>query len=273
MSNNKRYYWLKLNENFFEDDTIQWIEEQENGKEYVIFYLKLALRSLQDDGKLIRYVGEGLIPYDTRALAKLTNTNIDTVNTAMEAFLGIGLVERLETGELYMKQINEMIGSETEVARRVRKHRAKENALEQAKEVNLLQSNVDVTKSNTEKEKELEIDKEIDKEHSPAKAEPPIPFESIINHLNDKADRQYKHTTGKTKALIKSRWKEGFTEEDFKKVIDNKTAQWKSDKEMSKYLRPQTLFGTKFESYLNEKAVNETKHPFHRPEDDDPLPF
>ncbi len=165
MSENKRYFWLKLNENFFEDDTIAWIEEQDNGKDYVIFYLKLCLKSLKEDGRLIRYVGEGLIPYDVKALAKLTNTPQDTVAVAMKVFLEIGLIERLDTGEIFMKQINEMIGGETEVAKRVRKHRAKNKAIE-GKGIGLLQGNGEVTKSNTEIEIELELDKEIDKENN-----------------------------------------------------------------------------------------------------------
>jgi len=155
----KRYYWLKLNENFFEDDTIQWLEEQENGKDYVLFYLKLALKSLSDEGHLIRYVGEKLIPYDIKALAKLTNTPVDTVSVAMKVFLDIGLVSSLDTGEIYMNQINEMIGSETDVAKRVRKHRAKK-LIEENKNIRLLQCNTDETKCNTEID--IEIDKDID---------------------------------------------------------------------------------------------------------------
>ena len=180
---NKRYFWLKLEDNFFEDDTITWLEEQPSGKEYIIFYLKLCLSSLKDNGNLIRYVGNTLLPYDVKALARLTNTNEDTVRVAMNLFEKIGLVQIKDTGEIYMSQINEMIGSETEVAKRVRKHRAKK-ALDE-KEKMLLQSNTDETKSNTqetksnaqetrsntqetksntekEKEKELDIEKEKD---------------------------------------------------------------------------------------------------------------
>ena len=170
MSDNKRYYWLKLNENFFEDDTIQWIEEQENGKDYVIFYLKLCLKSLKDDGRLIRYVGERLMPYDVKALSRLTNTSPDTVAVAMKTFSEIGLVEMLETGELYMKQINEMIGSETEVAKRVRKHRAKQTLINQEKN-KMLHCNTEVTKCNTE----IEIDKEIDNEKELSSGKPTKP--------------------------------------------------------------------------------------------------
>lgn len=158
MSNNKKYHWLKLKQDFFEDDTIFWLEEQENGKNYVIFYLKLCLKSLQDNGQLIRYVGERLIPYDVKALARLTNTSPDTVAVAMKIFLEIGLVENLETGEIYMTQINEMIGTETDSARRVRKHRARKKALEKSGKSKSLQCNSQVTKSNTELERETEED-------------------------------------------------------------------------------------------------------------------
>lgn len=127
MSNDKRYYWLKLPENFYDDDTIQWIEDQENGAAYVNFYLKLLLKSLSDDGKLIRYVGQRLMPYDVRSLARLTNTDTDTVRVALELFIKIGLIERLDSGELYMNQIDEMIGSETQAATRMRKMRARKS--------------------------------------------------------------------------------------------------------------------------------------------------
>lgn len=79
-----------------------------------------------------------------------------------------------------------------------------------------------------------------------------LPYEEIINYLNLKANTHYRHTIEKTKSLINARFNENFTLDDFKKVIDNKVSEWK-DTEMEKYLRPETLFGTKFESYLNQK--------------------
>ncbi len=165
MSKNKRYYWLKLKEDFFEDDTISWLEEQENGKDYVIFYLKLCLKSLKDEGQLIRYVGERLIPYDVKALAKITNTAPDTVAVAMQAFLDIGLIEHLETGEIYMTQINEMIGSETDAARRKRKQRAREAKLETVRQEKLEAcDNVTEVSQRSHTEIDIEIDIEKDKE-------------------------------------------------------------------------------------------------------------
>lgn len=159
---NKRYYWLKLSENFFEDDTIEWIEEQENGERYVLFYLKLCLRSLKDEGNLIRYVGEKLIPYDVKSLAKLTNTDQDTVAVSLRVFEEIGLIERTDAGEIYMKQIDEMIGTETDSARRMRKARARKSSLPSHCANKVLESDTSVQKSDTEIE--IEIDKELDKE-------------------------------------------------------------------------------------------------------------
>lgn len=80
----------------------------------------------------------------------------------------------------------------------------------------------------------------------------------IVDYLNEKAKTNYKTTTEKTKRLINARLNEKFTVEDFKTVIDNKVTEWKGT-DFEKYLRPETLFGTKFESYLNAKAINKNK--------------
>lgn len=272
MAENKRYYWLKLNETFFEDDTVQWLEEQENGKEYVIFYLKLCLKSLKDDGNLIRYVGQKLIPYDIKALAKLTSTPPDTVAVAMKTFAEIGLVEVKSTGEIYLSQIDELIGSETEVAKRVRKHRAKKTIEDANKK--LLQSNSEVTKSNTEIEKELDKEIEIDKDTLSSSDEhdnPPekIPYKVIVSYLNEKTGSKYQSTTGRTQTLIKARFSEGFSVDDFKRVIDIKSDEWLNDPKMAKYLRPETLFGTKFEGYLNQEHTGQIKIADYQPTEED----
>lgn len=174
MSDSKRYYWLKLPEDFYDDDTIQWIEDQENGSAYVNFYLKLLLKSLSDDGRLIRYVGQRLMPYDVKSLARLTNTEQDTVRVALELFVNIGLVERLETGELYMSQIDEMIGKETEAARRKRKHRARKELTGGKKELpsgtmsqksgTMSQNNGTMSQRCPTDNRDKIIDKELEKE-------------------------------------------------------------------------------------------------------------
>lgn len=79
----------------------------------------------------------------------------------------------------------------------------------------------------------------------------PEELTEIIDHLNLRTRKSYKTSSRKTSALIKARMNEGFTVDDFKRVIDNQTVKWLNDPKMCEYLRPETLFGTKFESYLN----------------------
>jgi uncharacterized phage protein (TIGR02220 family) len=114
--------------------------------------------------------------------------------------------------------------------------------------------NPQVEKPLMEKPTLLSIDKLNTDELSIEELSIDIPYVEIINYLNDVANKNFRSTTKKTKDLIKARWNEGFRFEDFKKVIDNKVKDWKHDPHMNKYLRPETLFGTKFESYLNENS-------------------
>lgn len=79
-----------------------------------------------------------------------------------------------------------------------------------------------------------------------------IPYEKIIDYLNRKTNSHYRPTSKATRRLIKARYNEGFTDIDFKSVIDKKCAEWLQDGNMVQYLRPETLFGTKFEAYLNQ---------------------
>ena len=79
----------------------------------------------------------------------------------------------------------------------------------------------------------------------------PDELTEIIDHLNLRTSKSYKISSRKTSDLIKARMNEGFTVDDFKRVIDNQTVKWLNDPKMCEYLRPETLFGTKFESYLN----------------------
>lgn len=84
-----------------------------------------------------------------------------------------------------------------------------------------------------------------------------VPYKEIIDYLNQKANTKYRSSGSKTKTLIKARVNDGFDLDDFKKVIDTKTSQWLNDPKMKKFLRPETLFGTKFEGYLNEVGVTQ----------------
>lgn len=115
-------------------------------------------------------------------------------------------------------------------------------------------------------ETQYRLDKNsIDKNKDIAGKTPAVPpYKEIIDYLNKKTNSHYRHTTKATQRIINGRLSENFTVDDFKRVIDIKSAQWLSDKKMSAYLRPETLFAAShFESYLNEarKTVKESKYP------------
>ena len=171
MSENKRYYWLKLPENFFDavdDDTISYIEEMEGGQAYVLFYLKLLCKALRTDGVLIRYIGTNCIPYDDTSLARLTNTPVDTVHCAVKVLMEVGLLRRMDSGELFLTQMKEFAGSETDKAIAMRKSRAKARLEEKGNNVTqaLPNSYPTVTQSKR-KSKEIDIEKEEEAETSP----------------------------------------------------------------------------------------------------------
>lgn len=95
----------------------------------------------------------------------------------------------------------------------------------------------------------------IDEPQTPAQPKEPDPTEEVIEHLNSRAGTRYKATTANTRKLIRARLREGFTVEDMRLVIDKKCAEWLNNRDMAQYLRPETLFGNKFESYLNARTT------------------
>lgn len=89
-------------------------------------------------------------------------------------------------------------------------------------------------------------------EQSPTES---VPCQEVVEYLNQKTGKNFKHTSKVTQRHIRARLAEGFTVSDFKQVIDKKCSDWLRDQKMKEYLRPETLFGTKFESYLNSKTT------------------
>lgn len=151
----KRFYWLKLKEDFFEQDAIKIIETMENGEKYINFYLKLLLKSISFNG-VLKF--KNTIPYTPKMLASITNTDIDTVKVAIGLFTDLGLMEQLDDGGLYMLEIENMVGSETAWAEKKRKQRVKG-----VDNVPLLSSeSPDVVRQ--EIDREIDIDIDIDRE-------------------------------------------------------------------------------------------------------------
>ena len=116
-----KYYWLKLKEDFFQQEAIEWLEEQKNGKEYSLFYLKLCLKSLQNGGTLVRQIGTKTMPYTMKKLAEITNTTPAIAKEALDALKDIGLITEDANGVLFIPSLTEMVGSESSSREAVKK--------------------------------------------------------------------------------------------------------------------------------------------------------
>lgn len=123
----KRYYWLKLKKDFFKRHDIRIVESMPNGKDYILFYLKLLCESVDHEGNL-RFSER--IPYNEDMLATITNTNVDIVRNAIEIFTELNMMEIMDDGTIYMAEVNKMIGFETEWAEKKRIYREKQKQLE-----------------------------------------------------------------------------------------------------------------------------------------------
>ena len=150
----KKFYWLKLKKDFFKRHDIKIIEDMENGEDYILFYLKLLCESVDHSGSL-RF--SDTIPYSEKMLSTITGTNIDIVRSAMKVFTSLEMIEILDDQTIYMREVEKMIGGESDSAERVRRHRA-------LKEAQSLQCNGVVTICNTDIDIEKDIDKEQEKE-------------------------------------------------------------------------------------------------------------
>ena len=244
----ERYYWLKLKRDFFKRHDIQIIEGMPNGKDYILFYLKLLCESVDHEGNL-RFSDE--IPYNERMLSTITNTNIDIVRTAIEVFAQLDMMEIMDDGTYYMNGVEKLIGTETYWAEKKREERAKQKAL-----LDNVQSVQPMSNQCQGKSKSKSKSKSNNNIYIVEQEEKKDTFSDdcrvIIDYLNEKTGKGFKATTNKTKTCIHARLEEGFTVDDFKTVIDIKCQKWLKDDKMRDYLRPETLFGTKFEGYLNE---------------------
>lgn len=151
MSSNKRFYWIKLNMDFFSQDTIDWLKEQDNGCKYIVLYLQLCLLTANADGELARRIGDMTMPYEPKKISQITGFDIDTVNVALSLFRHLGLIEETQEGIPILPEVKNMVGSESASAARVRKYRKKKKETQKA-----LQSNTNVTDGALQSSVEIE---------------------------------------------------------------------------------------------------------------------
>ncbi len=291
MADNKKYYYLKLKDNFFESDEAIILESMPDGYIYSNILLKLYLRSLKNNGVLMF---NDLIPYNAQMLATITRHHVGVIEKAIQIFQQLRLIEILDNGAIYMTNIQNFVGkSSTDADRK----RAEYNKIKRVGEISTIETDKTPPEIEIEedinKDIKLNINKDIYSElDNSAEQSSEYTFPSWLNqssieelkktnpknysiyipiqYLNQETGHTYKFIATHTK-FIQARYKDGYTLEDFKKVIDTKVAQWKNNTEMAKYLRPKTLFSpSNFDSYLNEvpkhsQLGNNDNHP--------PLPF
>ena len=162
MEDNKKFYWLKLKKDFFKRHDIRIVEDMPNGKDYILFYLKLLVESVDHEGAL-RFSES--IPYNEQMLATITNTNVDLVRSAMQVFTNLNMIEVLDDDTIYMTEVMKMIGSaaDNDNANRQRRFREKKKSekLESVTKCNGCVTE-SVTNDNESKSKSKSIESETD---------------------------------------------------------------------------------------------------------------
>ena len=157
MSDNRKYYYLKLKENYFDDDSIVLLESMQDGVLYSNILLKLYLKSLKHGGRL--QLDEN-IPYTAQMIATITRQQIGTVERALQIFLKLGLVEVLDSGTFYMSNIELLIGQSSTEAERKQAARLQNKALSAPRTNGGHLSDIRPPEIEIELEKEIEIEKE-----------------------------------------------------------------------------------------------------------------
>ena len=153
----RKYYWIKLKKDFMNSDAVDFLMSQKNGAEYVVLYQMLCLMTVKTNGKLERQLNEVIIPYDAEKIQRDTKYfNIDTVRNALQLYIHLGLIYKDDNGCLSIADYENLVGSESGSAERVRRFR----------NLKALHCNDDVTDmkriSNELSNTDIDIDKEID---------------------------------------------------------------------------------------------------------------
>ena len=235
--------WIKITTDIFDDEKILLIESLPDSYAIITCWFKLLCLAGKQNNSGVFMMGR--IAYTDKMLATIFRMKETTVTMALQTFQQFGMVEIVDgviTIPNWGKHQNlDQLESKKQYMRNyMAEYREKQKALTAGKPNCKTNSKANVSQAEEDKEEDIDKDKEI--------------YISIVSYLNEKAGTKFKHTTAKTKSAIHARLSEGFTVDDFKTVIDKKCTEWIGDEKMEKYLRPETLFGTKFEGYLNAKV-------------------
>lgn len=261
--------WIKLTTSMFEDEKVDFIESLPETDSILIIWIKLLTLAGKCNMKGHIFLTEN-IPYTDEMLAHKFRRPLSTVRLALETFKRLGMIEVDENSVIQIcnwekhQNIDGMERIREQNRIRKQKEREKTKFLLEDSDMSRDMSR-DVTE-NVTRSHATDIDKDIDKEiNNMPFSSSPLPYKEIIDYLNEKTGSKFRASSEETKRLIKARFNAGFTLEDFKKVIDVKSSQWLNNKDMNKYLRPKTLFGTNFEGYLNEYERDNKPTPSSEP--------
>ena len=168
----KKYYWIKLKTDFFDQDTIDFLMGQENGAEYVVIYQMLMLKTAQQGGYLGTKMAEVMVPYDIKKIVRDTKYfDYDTVTIALELFKKLGLVYEESNHILKLAGAEQLVGSESKWAEKKRIYRDSQRTIQGQIEDNVRQE-IDIDKEiEKEKDIEIDIDKDTKKKKKSAKAD------------------------------------------------------------------------------------------------------
>lgn len=233
--NNSNLYFLKLYDWFINSDEIRWIESQEHGAEIVLMFFRLMMIAKNKNGKIARIVGQMENPYTIKEMAEATYQTEERVKEGLELLIKAELV--VKEGEYYSIPKALEFTNQTTVGAIKKQNYRRQKADNCPTDI---EEDKEIEKRNKNKEEETYIEKDD------------WQCKEIIEHLNNVTGCEYRTDSKNTINLIKQHMKEGYKKEDFINVIDKKYKEWK-DTEREKYVRPETLFGDKFEAYVNQK--------------------
>lgn len=259
--------WIKISTNIFSDEKILLIEQMPDADTIIVIWFKLLALAGRENNCGVFIMG-GKIPYTDEMFATIFRRPLQTVRFAIQTFEAFGMIEIVEspngsdviTIPNWEKHQNadgmDKIREQTRL--RVAKHREKQRlALACNVTGNDTVTQCNATEEEEEKEKEEEEEKEKENNINASRSDSHSESmnetcKQIIDFLNNRAGTNYRASSKKTQSCIHARLKEGFMLDDFYIVIDKKAQEWIGT-EYEKFLRPETLFGTKFEGYLNAK--------------------
>lgn len=228
--------WIKITTDIFDDEKILLIESLPDAYAIIVVWFKLLCLAGKQNNSGVFMMGQ--IAYTDKMLATIFRMKESTVQLALQTFEQFGMVEIIDgviTIPNWGKHQNlDQLESKKEYMRKYMKEYREKQKLLTGKTSCKTNSKANVSEADKEEDKEKE--EEI--------------YISIVSYLNQRAGTNYRASSKKTKSCIHARLEEGFTLDDFKTVIDKKADEWIGT-EYEQYLRPETLFGTKFESYLN----------------------